>query len=165
MELAPASKKSAKKKPLSLRNSTALNNSESSLVTTTTQVPAKDVPSVAVNSSATETVNSSAPATSTAVKSEPMDYSRSDSVQSSVLPPSQPTKVLNVLLFICYCFLSKFVHCFVQACKTGFEILFRHKTLSILFVLSLQLLLVFNFTYRNDKFVYYVVLSKTALPS
>jgi len=110
-EISTASvKKSVKKKPPSLRNSTSLNNSESSLVTTTTQVPAKDVPSVASNTSTTETVNTPtpAPAPSTAVKSETMDYTRSDStVQSSVLPPSQPTKVLNVLLFILIIFLHQ----------------------------------------------------------
>ncbi|XP_052223772.1 bromodomain-containing protein 2-like isoform X3 [Dreissena polymorpha] len=91
-ELAPSSKKLLKKKnpSVSLRPHPPLvNNTESSLVTTTTQVASKDVPSLSSSSAATETVNSSAPGASSAVKSEPVNYSRSE---STVLPPSQPTK-------------------------------------------------------------------------
>ncbi|KAL4219682.1 Bromodomain-containing protein 4 [Mactra antiquata] len=101
IDLTPASKKPPPKKKttVGLRTpSTPLstNSAESSVVTTTSQ--SKDVPSVAANASSTETVNASTPAASSNVanvKSESVvEYPTriNSAVQSSVMPPSQPTK-------------------------------------------------------------------------
>ncbi|XP_060596521.1 bromodomain-containing protein 3-like [Ruditapes philippinarum] len=100
VDLTPASKKPPpKKKILGPRTpsvpSHTMNSAESSMVTTTSQ--SKDTASVASNASSTDTVNASTPAASSSaasVKTEVNDYpSRINSgVQSSVMPPSQPTK-------------------------------------------------------------------------
>jgi hypothetical protein len=80
-----------------------MNSAESSMVTTTSQ--SKDTASVASNASSTDTVNASTPAASSSaasVKTEVNDYpSRINSgVQSSVMPPSQPTKVSTKVYYL-----------------------------------------------------------------
>ena len=113
-EIQPSTKKGVKKKSLPPRHAhppapsqtptdpSATVNSESPMVTTTTQVPSKTVPAVTSTPSTTETVNSLAPATSNSLPSvvnstktelDTFQTRSETAVQSSVLPPSQPTKV------------------------------------------------------------------------
>ncbi|XP_045188552.1 bromodomain-containing protein 3-like isoform X3 [Mercenaria mercenaria] len=99
VDLTPASKKPPpKKKIIASRTpsvpSHTMNSAESSMVTTTTQ--SKDTSSVASNASLTETVNATPAAniSATSLKSEANEYPTriNSGVQSSVMPPSQPTK-------------------------------------------------------------------------
>ena len=113
VEIHPPQKKSSsssshKKKPPPTHPSNA--TSGSPMVTTTTQVPSKPqtrvVPAVTVNASSAEngsqatTATNSTTTTITSTKVEPDAFpSQADSaVQSSVVPPSQPTKVRHDLL-------------------------------------------------------------------
>lgn len=97
VDLTPVSKKAVKKKVVGLRTpnmaSHTVNSTESSMVTTTTQ--SKDIPSHAANATEPSLVGTPTGGSSVApMKSEAVDYPTrvNSSLQSSVMPPSQPTK-------------------------------------------------------------------------